>query len=86
MIGSVTFFGGFAILQYGRACATGVDCSCSKIIAALLVPVCLIRAFNLGAVLIRIGVMFFGLIGRTRQVRSRNAVSPDQLFRPDAQT
>jgi hypothetical protein len=52
-------------MQYGRACATGVDRSCSKIIAALLVPVCLIRAFNLGAVLIQIGVKFFGLIGRT---------------------
>ena len=67
VLGSVLYVGGFALVQSGRACGNGPLYSGSKIIAALLVLISLVGAFNLGAFLIQIGFVVFGVVGLVRQ-------------------
>lgn len=78
VIGSIIYVGGFALVQYGRACGNGAVYSASKILAALLVLISLVGAFNLGAFLIQIGFVTFGIVGLCRQsaIRSEGERQP----------
>ncbi|SHH15460.1 hypothetical protein SAMN05443551_1425 [Marivita hallyeonensis] len=67
VLGSIIYVGGFALVQSGRACGNGATYSASKIVAALLVLISLVGAFNLGAFLIQIGFIFFGTWGLFRR-------------------
>lgn len=67
VIGSAIYVGGFALVQCGYTCGNGTLYSLSKIVAALLVLASLIDAFNLGAFLIQVGFIFFGLVGMLRR-------------------
>ncbi len=67
VIGSAIYVGGFALVQCGYTCGNGAGYSLSKIVAALLVLASLIDAFNLGAFLIQVGFIFFGLVGMLRR-------------------
>ncbi|MGJ8605269.1 MAG: CBU_0592 family membrane protein [Marivita sp.] len=67
VMGSVIYVGGFALVQSGRTCGNGPVYSASKIVAAILVLVSLVGAFNLGAFLIQIGFITFGLWGFVRR-------------------
>ena len=75
VIGSIIYVGGFALVQSGRTCGNGPAYSASKIIAALLVLVSLVGAFNLGAFLIQVGFIVFGVLGLVRQ-SSSDAIAP----------
>ena len=74
VLGSIIYVGGFALVQYGKACGNGRLYSVSKIFAASLVLISLVGAFNLGAFLIQIGFIFFGIMGVIRQ---NNTVGPN---------
>lgn len=67
VIGSAIYVGGFALVQCGYTCGNGAGYSLSKIVAAILVLASLIDAFNLGAFLIQVGFIFFGLVGMLRR-------------------
>ena len=75
VIGAVIYVGGFALVQVGHACGNGTGYSLSKIIAAVLVLASLSGAFNLGAFLIQVGFIVFGLWGLFR----RSAASSPQV-------
>ncbi|MFD0978899.1 CBU_0592 family membrane protein [Tropicimonas aquimaris] len=67
VIGSVIYVGGFALVQCEHVCGNGTGYAVSKIIAAMLVLLSLIDAFNLGSFLIQIGFITFGYWGLTRR-------------------
>ncbi len=71
VLGSILYVGGFALLQTGRICGNGPLYSGNQLIAATLVLISLVGAFNLGAFLIQIGFFTFGLIGLIRRIRMR---------------
>lgn len=75
VVGSFIYIGGFALVQFGRACGNGPLYSASKIVAAILVMISLVGAFNLGAFLIQAGFITFGLVGLGRQL----AIKPQTL-------
>jgi hypothetical protein len=81
--GSVIYVGGFALVQSGRACGNGAAYSASKIVAALLVLVSLAGAFNLGAFLIQIGFIAFGLVGLVRQASVKDQPETPVKTQPD---
>lgn len=72
VLGSVLYVGGFALLQTGRICGNGPWYCCNQLTAATLVLISLIGAFNLGAFLIQIGFLSFGIIGLCRRLRMRH--------------
>lgn len=80
--GSVIYVGGFALVQSGKTCGNGAAYSASKIIAAVLVLLSLVDAFNLSAFLIQVGFIGFGMFGLIRQVlchkRTQPAKAPTQ--------
>ncbi|MDV7142943.1 hypothetical protein R3X27_09615 [Tropicimonas sp. TH_r6] len=77
VIGSFIYVGGFALVQCDRACGNGTAYAVSKIIAACLVLLSLVGAFNLGAFLIQIGFIWFGLWGLWRRpARSTGVAFP----------
>lgn len=87
VLGSVIYVGGFALVQSGRTCGNGSAYSASKIVAAVLVLVSLVGAFNLGAFLIQIGFIGFGLWGLLRQSASKArviSVTPPADYAPSA--
>ncbi|MHA6268220.1 CBU_0592 family membrane protein [Aliiroseovarius sp. CAU 1755] len=63
VLGSIIYVGGFALVQCGWACGNGTGYSVSKILAAVLVLISLIGAFNLGSFLIQVGFIIFGCMG-----------------------
>lgn len=69
VMGSILYIGGFALLQMGRICGGGLYYSYNQLMAASLVMISLVGAFNLGAFLIQIGFLFFGMIGLVRRLR-----------------
>lgn len=69
VMGSILYIGGFALLQMGRICANALYYSCNQLMAASLVMISLVGAFNLGAFLIQIGFLFFGAVGLVRRLR-----------------
>lgn len=71
VVGSIIYISGFALVQSGRTCGNGSLYSASKIIAAFLVLVSLVGAFNLGAFIIQVGFIIFGLVGLGRQFSSK---------------
>lgn len=83
VIGSVIYVGGFALVQSGRTCGNGAVYSASKVIAALLVLISLVGAFNLGAFLIQIGFITFGVIGLFRQGQTKSAIHEDPTASSD---
>lgn len=74
VVGSILYVGGFALVQYGRTCGNGPLYSASKIVAAILVLISLVGAFNLGAFLIQIGFVTFGVMGLMRRQSNPKAV------------
>ena len=68
VMGSFLYIGGFALLQMGRICSGGLYYSCNQLMAASLVMISLVGAFNLGAFLIQLGFLFFGVIGLVRRL------------------
>jgi predicted membrane protein len=52
--------------------------SLSKIVAALLVLASMIDAFNLGAFLIQVGFIFFGLVGMFRRGETLRSTVSDR--------
>ena len=77
--GSIIYVGGFALVQSGRMCGNGTGYSISKIIAALLVLLSLLHAFNLGAFLIQVGFIYFGVWGLMRKSDTDNT-TPNMGF------
>lgn len=71
VLGSIIYVGGFALVQSGKACGNSAAYSMSKVIAATLVLISLVGAFNLSAFLIQIGFIGFGVLGLVRQIRER---------------
>ena len=65
------YINGFALVQRGRTCGNGPLYSGSKVIAAFLVLISLVGAFNLGAFIIQVGFITFGLMGLGRQFSSK---------------
>lgn len=84
VIGSVIYVGGFAFVQSGKTCGNGALYSASKIVAAFLVLVSLVGAFNLGAFLVQIGFIGFGLLGLFRQMKLRRVAIPPNANAPSA--
>lgn len=75
VIGSAIYVGGFAMVQCGYTCGNGAGYSLSKIVAAVLVLASLIDAFNLGAFLIQVGFIFFGVVGMLRRGETLRSTS-----------
>ncbi len=71
VVGSIIYISGFALVQRGRTCGNGSLYSASKVIAAILVLISLVGAFNLGAFIIQVGFITFGLMGLGRQFSSK---------------
>ncbi|AKI01336.1 hypothetical protein IMCC20628_02639 [Hoeflea sp. IMCC20628] len=71
VVGSIIYISGFALVQSGRTCGNGPLYSASKVIAAILVLISLVGAFNLGAFIIQVGFITFGLVGLGRQFSSK---------------
>jgi len=67
VIGSILYVGGFALVQTGRICGNGPYYSVNQLIAAILVILSLVGAFNLGAFLIQVGFLSFGSFGLARR-------------------
>lgn len=67
VLGSILYVGGFALVQTGRICGNGPYYSVNQLIAATLVILSLIGAFNLGAFLIQVGFLTFGSFGLARR-------------------
>lgn len=86
VLGSIIYVGGFALVQSGRTCGNGALYSASMIVAALLILVSLVGAFNLGAFLIQIGFVVFGVLGLCRRLAlgSKLEGPPDGTTAPDA--
>lgn len=78
VFGSIIYISGFALVQSGRTCGNGPIYSASKIIAAILVLISLVGAFNLGAFIIQVGFIIFGVLGLRRQFLNKGdeTVSP----------
>ena len=76
ILGAVLYVGGFALVQLERICGNGNAYAVSKIIAACLVLVSLAGAFNLGAFIIQIGFIGFGLWGLWRRLEEEEADPP----------
>ncbi|SMX34666.1 CBU_0592 family membrane protein [Actibacterium lipolyticum] len=74
VVGSILYVGGFALVQGGVVCGNGKTYALSKIFAALFVLLSLAGAFNLGAFLIQIGFISFGLWGLVRRVEIKDTV------------
>ncbi len=67
VVGSIIYISGFALVQFGQTWGNGPLYSASKMLAAILVLISLVGAFNLGAFIIQVGFIIFGLVGLGRQ-------------------
>ncbi len=67
VVGSIIYVSGFALVQSGKTCGNGSLYSASKVLAAIMVLISLVGAFNLGAFIIQVGFIIFGMVGLGRQ-------------------
>ena len=63
VVGFVTYIVGFKLVQMGHLCGNGIGFAAINVIAACLVLVSLIGAFNLASFLIQVSYIAIGLYG-----------------------
>lgn len=75
LTGAFVYIGGFFLLQTGRICGNSVVYALSKVVAACLVLISLITAFNLASCVIQIAYAGIGLYGVTSRIAARRSVT-----------
>lgn len=74
VIGFLTYLFGFKLVQTGHLCGNGVGYALTTVIAACLVLISLVGAFNLASFLIQVSYIAIGLVGiGMRLARARHA-------------
>ncbi|QGX99240.1 hypothetical protein EI983_13585 [Roseovarius faecimaris] len=63
VVGFLTYIIGFKLVQTGHLCGNGVGFALTNVIAACLVLVSLVGAFNLASFLIQVSYILIGLYG-----------------------
>ncbi|MCY4180032.1 MAG: hypothetical protein OXC60_05890 [Litoreibacter sp.] len=82
VLGFVTYMGAFAALQMGRLDGNGVAYALLNVVAAGLVLVSLLSAFNLASMLIQISWIVIGGVGIWRHLaRARDRSAPAIFLR-----
>ncbi len=75
VIGFLTYIAGFKLVQTGYICGNGIAYSATNVVAAVLVLLSLVTAFNLASFLIQVSYIGIGLYGiAIRTGRGRLAV------------
>ncbi len=75
VVGFLTYIIGFKLVQTGHICGNGTTYALTNVIAASLVLISLVGAFNLASFLIQISYIAIGLFGiglRIRKARESN--------------
>ena len=66
--GFVIYIAGFSLVQAGHLCGNGMVYALSNVVAAMLVLISLINAFNIASFLIQISFITTGLFGVIRKL------------------
>ena len=87
VVGFVVYVGGFSLLQTGHLSGNGMTYALSNVVAATLVLISLINAFNFASFLIQISFITSGLYGAGRQLfgkryqaNTETQMSPPQQY------
>ncbi len=76
VVGFLTYIIGFKLVQTGHICGNGMAFAMTNVVAASLVLVSLVGAFNLASFLIQISYIAIGLFGIGLRLRKSRRVKP----------
>jgi len=81
VIGFLTYITGFQLVQTGHMCGNGIPYALTNVMAASLVLVSLIAAFNLASFLIQVSFIAIGLYGVARKLLEAPQEEPVEVQR-----
>ncbi|MEP6021448.1 MAG: hypothetical protein ABJ251_23490 [Paracoccaceae bacterium] len=87
VVGFVVYIGSFSLVQAGHICGNGMAYALTNVVAASLVLLSLINAFNIASFLIQISFITIGLYGAGRKLcGQQNEPDAEKLYESGSPT